>query len=560
MTQTQADAAVARLADGLWKDILGRSPLRGTFLGIPVDDGALDDTSEDARLDERAMWERAARDAAAIGDGGLSVESRITRDVIRLGAASAIRQDDVRMDLLRAVDHMEGVQALMPQIAVFQDASTPERLETFLRRLAAFPAFMDGFVERLHEAERRGMTASRISVERLIEQMDAMLAVPVESSPIVVAANVAGDAERARVAEAVRRHVDPQLQRYLDVVKGSYRAAAREVPGLCSAPDGDALYRAAIVGWTGLDLDPRELHDIGLAEWESIRAEMQEIARDLGFGGDVTALRDGIEADPTNVVATPQEMVARIREDIDRAYAAARGVFGVFPAAPCEVRPVEPFKEKDAPMAYYFSPAADGSRPGIYYVNTYELPSRFLHALAAVTYHEAIPGHHMQIALEQELTALPDLRRFGSEMAGNAYVEGWGLYSERLADELGLYRSQQERFGMLQGQAHRAARLVVDTGLHAFGWERDRGVAFLEEIGLPRVDAEIETDRYIAWPGQALCYKVGQRVIERTRRAIEARDGDRFDIRAFHDQAIGHGQIPLPVFEAEMPTWVTPRA
>ena len=559
MSESANDRAVAELADRTWREMLQHSPVWGTFLGIEVDDGALDDVSDDARIAERERWERAAWAAAAIGDEDLSVDGRITRDLIRVGASIAIEKDDRRMDLVGAVDHMDGVQTLLPQLAAFQDASTPDLLEKFLRRLGSFPRLMEDHLARVNAAMSRGVTASRISVERLIAQLEGLASIPPEHSPIATAARVAGDAERARVVDAVREHVDPQIRRYLDLVKGPYRGMCREVPGLVSLPDGGALYATAVRAWTGLALDPKELHEIGLEEWRSIQGEMRGIARELGHGDDIEALRAAAEADPANVAATKEALIARIREDIDRAQAAAGKVFGRFPKAPCDVKPVEEFKEKDAPAAYYFSPAVDGSRPGTYYVNTYELPARFLHALAAVTYHEAIPGHHFQLALQQELD-IPDLRRHASHIGGNAFAEGWGLYSERLADELGLYRNPLERFGMLQGQAHRAARLVVDTGLHAFGWDRDRGVAFMEEIGLPRVDAEIETDRYIAWPGQALCYKVGQRAIERTRRAIEKRDGSRFDIKAFHDHAIGHGELALPVFESEMPRWVTPTA
>jgi len=554
------DQAVKSLAEAFWKELLSSSPLWGTYLGIEVDDSALDDNSDAARLRDRARWEEYAKKAAAIGDADLDIEWKITRDLIKVGCEIQVEADDHRMDLIKAVDHMDGVQTMLPQVVTFQDASTPEKFAKLVKRLKAFPTFMENAIARIKEAERRGMTASRISNERLIAQLEGLMAIPADKSPIVTAANVAGDAERAELAKVVAEYVDPQIRRYHEAVSGSYRAAAREVPGLCSAPNGAELYRVAIRSWTGLALDPKELHEIGLQEWADIQEEMKVISTKLGHGGSIEKLRDAAESDPSNVAPTKEALIARIKEDIERGYAAAGAVFGRFPKAPCDVKAVEEFKEKDAPAAYYFGPSADGTRPGTYYVNGYDLPSRFLHALAPTTYHEAIPGHHFQIALEQELEFLPDLRRYASHLAGNAYVEGWGLYSERLADELGLYRNEMERFGMLQGQAHRAARLVVDTGIHAFGWTRDQGVAFMESVGLPRTDAEIETDRYIAWPAQALCYKVGQRAIQRTRKAIEARDGAKFDIKAFHDQAIGHGQIPLPVFEAEMPNWVKPKA
>ncbi len=236
--------------------------------------------------------------------------------------------------------------------------------------------------------------------------------------------------------------------------------------------------------------------------------------------------------------------------------AAAPGFFGVLPRAHCDVRPVEEYKEKDAPFAYYYPPAPDGSRPGIYYANGYDLPSRKFTKLAATTYHEAAPGHHFQIALEMENERLITFRRLGARMVGGAYVEGWGLYSERLADELGLYRDEAERFGMLDAQAWRAARLVVDTGLHALRWPRQRSIDFLKGSGLSATDAVIETDRYICWPGQALTYKIGQREIQRLRAELSARDGSGFDLRAFHDALLGHGSLPLATLARELPNWL----
>jgi uncharacterized protein (DUF885 family) len=214
------------------------------------------------------------------------------------------------------------------------------------------------------------------------------------------------------------------------------------------------------------------------------------------------------------------------------------------------VRLVEPFHEADMAFAYYWPPSGDGERPGIYYVNGYDLPNRPLHILASVTFHEAVPGHHFQLALEQEDADRPALRRFGGTLAGSAFSEGWGLYAERLADEMGLYLDAWERLGMLDAQIHRAARLVTDTGLHAFGWSRERAIEVLERGGVPASDAEIEVDRYIAEPGQALAYMIGMIEIERARAVGEA--GPDFDLRAFHDRVLGLGQLPLPAFRREM--------
>jgi uncharacterized protein (DUF885 family) len=342
------------------------------------------------------------------------------------------------------------------------------------------------------------------------------------------------------------------------MLRDEYLPSTREVPGLLSAPNGEALYRYAIRSWTTLDMDPRDVHQVGLDELAQIDAERREIARAEGFGDDVGAYRLALANDPANRAATQEELVARATEDITRAGEIAPRAFGRLPRAACEVRPVESYKEKDAPFAYYYPPTLDGSRRGIYYVNTYDLPSRTFSKLASTTYHEAIPGHHFQISLEMEHPSLNVFRRLGSRLTGAAYVEGWGLYSERLADELGLYRNQAERLGMLDAQAWRASRLIVDSGMHGLGWSRQESIDWLLQTGLSDTDATIETDRYIVWPGQALAYMTGMREIRRLRRELETRDGAAFDIRRFHDELIGHGSLPLATLARELPTWVTP--
>jgi uncharacterized protein (DUF885 family) len=351
--------------------------------------------------------------------------------------------------------------------------------------------------------------------------------------------------------------VRPADAAFLEALRGPYLAASRTDPGIWSAPNGDALYRTAIRAWTTLEMDPREIHQVGLDEFASIEAERRAIANAAGFGDDSAAYRAHIDDDAANTPRTKDEMLARATEDIDRAIALAPRYFGVLPRAGLEVRAVEEFKEADAPFAYYYPPSTDGARPGIYYANGYDLPSRKYTKLATTTYHEAVPGHHFQITLEMENPNLNTFRRLGSRMVGGAYVEGWGLYSERLADEMGLFRDEAERFGMLDGQAWRAARLVVDTGMHALRWTRQQSIDFLLQAGLSSTDATIETDRYIAWPAQALTYKLGQRAIEQLRRQLTERDGSRFDLREFHDQVLGHGSLPLATLERELPNWVT---
>jgi uncharacterized protein (DUF885 family) len=556
---THHDAAtspVDALADRFWESILELNPSLATTYGDERYADRLEDPSPAGRARARRLLETTLGEVEAIAPTGLPVEERITRDMLRIVCELGIEEDDQKLYELRVVDQMGGPQTLLPQLTQFQPANTPERLNKFLARLRAYPAYMEANAGILREGLADGLTAPRIVAERTIAQIERLLAVPLEQAVIPSMATVASDADRERIREVVRDYVYPADAKFLTVLRDEYLPATRTDPGLWSAPRGDVLYRTQIRSWTTLDLDPKKVHQIGLDEIEDIEVERRQIAAAAGFGDDTHAYRASLAADPSNVPASRQALVDRATEDIERALAIAPRFFGRLPRASCEVRPVEEYKEKDTPFAYYFPPAIDGSRPGIYYVNAYDLKSRTYTKLATTTYHEAVPGHHFQIALEMENTELNTFRRLGSRMVGGAYVEGWGLYSEKLADEMGLFRSEAERFGMLDAMAWRAARLVVDTGLHALRWDRQRSIDFLLDTGLSETDATIETDRYICWPGQALTYKIGQREIERLRAQLEARDGSRFDLRAFHDAVLGHGSLPLATLSSELPNWL----
>jgi len=547
---------VDALSDRFWEGILELNPTTATVYGDERYADRLEDPSPAGRAKARRLMEATKAEAEAIPTTGLSIEDRITRDMLIVIADLSVEEDEQGTHRLRVVDQIGGPQTLLPQICQFQSADTPERLEKFLARLRAYPAFMAANADILRESLATGLTAPRIVAERTVQQLKRLLAIPISEAIVPAMAKVASEEDRERVRDVVRDEVYPADAAFLEVLRGKYLAATREEPGLWSAPNGDALYRTQIRAWTTLDLEPEDVHRIGLEELEVTEAGRREIAEGAGFGADTKAYRASLAADPTNQPGSKEELLARAREDIDRAMAVAPHYFGTLPKAGIEVRAVEEFKEKDAPFAYYFPPSTDGTRPGIYYANGYDLPSRKYTKLASTTYHEAVPGHHFQIALEMENPRLNTFRRLGARIVGGAYVEGWGLYSEKLADEMGLFRNEAERFGMLDAVAWRAARLVVDTGLHALRWTREQSVDFLLGAGLSETDAVIETDRYIAWPGQALTYMIGCREIEKLRREIAIRDGSGFDLRAFHDALLGHGSLPLATLRRELPTWV----
>ncbi len=538
-------ADLASLCERSWERTLELHPTIATVYGDERYDDRLDDPGPEGRAARRTLAEETLAAATAIDPAGLDAEERLTRDLLILTSEQQIADDELRFDLIGAVEQ-QGHQALLPELVQFQRADTPERLERLLARLEAYPRLATTVIDLMAEGRAAGLTAARVVAERTAEQVERILAAPVDQSPIVTIPVVAREEDRSRLAAAVRRFVRPADEVFLAALR-DYMPATREVPGLCSTLNGEARYAARIAGYTSLDIGAGELHRLGIDELETLEAERSQISCEAGFGNDTAAYRSALFADPAEIPPTGAALVARCTEDIGRALDAAPRCFGRLPTATCEVRPVEKLLEKDAPAAYYYQPALDGSRPGVYFVNTYDLPSRGYWITASTTFHEAVPGHHFQIALEMELDRLPAFRRLGYWPQGTAYVEGWALYTERLADEMGLFRSPAERFGMLDSLALRAARLVVDTGLHAFGWSRQRAFETMVATGVHPTDAGIETDRYVAWPGQALAYATGRREIERLRAERSRRDGAAFDLRRFHDDVLRHGKLPLPI-------------
>jgi uncharacterized protein (DUF885 family) len=552
---TDPNAAVNELADRFWDGVLERSPLTATILGDDRYDDRLPDMGATGRAEDVAAYRAALAEAEAIGSDGLGVEEVITRDMIMLVARNGLESQDRKLYQL-AINHIFGVQTMPVQIAQYQMADTPEKLEKLLTRFGAYGEVIEQTIETLREGMADGRTGAAVPVRKEIEQIERMLALPVEDFPAVGMANLADDGARERVRASVEASIYPALQRLRDFLADEYESHARKQPGLSATPDGEAAYQLCIRLSTTLDATADEVHRFGNEDLAHIESQMDEVARAAGYR-DRHAHAKALAEDPSNHTDSSEAIIELAREQTARAFAAAPKHFGRIPSDNCEVAAVEAYREREAPPAFYMPPSMDGSRQGRYYLNTYKPEERQLHKIAAITFHEATPGHHFQLTIEQELEGLPRFRTFGSRMIGSAYAEGWGLYTERLADEMGLYLTEAERRGMLETQAFRAARLVVDTGLHAFGWSRERVIEFMHERGaLPPVDAEIETDRYTIWPGQALSYKIGQREIERARRELSETMGDRFDLRLFHDEVLGHGALPLATLRREIGTWL----
>lgn len=543
-------ARAERLADRFWEELLALEPMMGTAIGDERHDDRLPDPGPDGRAAEAALLRGALNEVGSIERPALNDTMRTTMDVLEAICRRFLAALDRRTDRLVVGSHLWGPTTLLGEIASLQRADTPERVDRYEARLHSYPTYLAAWSDVAREAAEGGVTVPRIVVQRAIGQIERILALGPEGSPALVPV---GDdaAAKERITRAVRESVNPAYASFHDVLRDTYLPRATETIGLYALPGGDDMYGAEILAWTSLPLDARDVHALGLERFEAIQQERHEAAARLGHPDPAAAI-EAHRASSDGVAASAEALVKLAEDQVVRSWEAAPAFFGLMPSVNCEVRAVEEFREADMPFAFYNAPTEDHSRPGIYYVNTYEYEQRPVMHMASVTYHEANPGHHFQITLEQELPDRPPLRRYGGSLAAAAFAEGWGLYSERLADEMGLYLDEWERLGMLDAQAHRAARLITDTGIHSLGWDRERAVRTLQEAGTPRPDAEIEVDRYIALPGQALSYMIGMIEIERARAAVAARAGAGFSLKDFHDRVLSLGQLPLPAFRREL--------
>jgi uncharacterized protein (DUF885 family) len=545
-----ATEPAAALVDRYWEGLLELEPLIGTMVGDERNDDRLADPSEAGRERRLAFQRDALDELAGIDRSALDVTMRTSLDVLESISQRDLAELAHRFDRLQVVSHLWGPGQLLAELSSMQRTDSPERLDRYLARLSAIPAFLAAIDEIVREGVTSGTLAPRVVAERAVGQVERLLAISPEDSPALAAVAPDDAAARERVAGVIRDEVNPAYRRYLEVLR-EYLPDATETIGLFALPDGDAMYATQILAWTTLPLEAREIHDIGVERLATIQEERRAIASRLGFSSAAGAV-EAHTSGGHNTADSRESLLEIAREQVRRGWDAAPDFFGLRPTENCDVRLVEEFREADMPFAFYQPPTADGSRAGIYYVNAYDLPSRPLHHLATTSYHEANPGHHFQLTIEQEIPDRPALRSFGGLLAGSAFIEGWGLYSERLADEMGLFADEYERLGMLDAQAHRAARLVTDTGIHALGWSRDASIEALEEAGVPHTDAVIEIDRYIAMPGQALSYMVGMIEIERAREAAAAKDGADFSLTDFHDRILGLGSLPLPSLLREL--------
>jgi uncharacterized protein (DUF885 family) len=555
-----ASAELKELAERYWEARMVASPLFASFLGDHRFDDRADDLSPEADAANRATWVEMGAAAEAIDPAGLDAVDLVTRRLLIDELADNVTGIDTRLIEL-ASDQMQGIHADLMTMAGQLRVAEPEQAAMAVTRIGGLARMLDQAADRFRAGLEAGRTPARICLERSLNQLDGYLASSVDDDPFARLAgppNWDGEAAwRAEMATAVTDQLRPAFARYRAVIADELMPHARsdEQPGLQWIPGGPDLYRTLIRLHTGLDLTAEELHEIGVHEvTEVLPAQYREIGARAFGTDDLGEIFRRLLEDPELRYRDAQEILDDAQACLRRATDAMGEWFGIVPKAPCVLTPVPEYLAADAPAAYYTPPSPDGSRPGEYHVNLHDPSSKGRAETASIAFHEAIPGHHLQLAIATEAGDLPAFRRLS--WGHTAYVEGWALYTERLAEEMGLYLTDVERLGMLASDSWRASRLVVDTGLHALGWSRQQAIDFMvTHAPVSKDEIVTEIDRYIGMPGQALAYKVGQREILRLRAEASERLGDAFTLPAFHDVVLGAATVSLPVLAERVEAW-----
>lgn len=462
---------------------------------------------------------------------------------------------------LTPISKQYGFHIQFPDLPVIMRLATLADIEAYIARLQGFKAYTEGHIELMRAGMLEGYTPPRITLEGIetallphivADPRDSVLYAPLRLLPDNIAET---DANRLRkaAAQAIMNSVVPGYEALLTFVTAEYLLAAREEIGASALPEGQAYYKHCVRKYTTLNLTPEKIHQIGLDEVRRVRGEMASIIRQLGKGEDFRGFLEYLHCEPGFYADTPKALLQHVALILKRIDGQLPRLFELLPRLPYGIREIPAYAAPSATTAYYFPGAGDGTRAGNYYINTYELGSRPLYEYEALSLHEAVPGHHLQLALQMELD-LPNFRRFGGF---TAFIEGWALYAERLGIEMGFYQDPYSDFGRLIFEIWRAARLVVDTGIHYLGWTRLQAIDYmLENTALTRLNVENEVDRYIAWPGQALAYKVGELKIRELRAMAEHKLASRFDLREFHRVVLETGSIPLDLLEDKVLSWI----
>ena len=536
-------------------------PQSATGRGDPRGQDRLRDLSEEG-IERRRQ---ADRDAAAlirsIDRAKLSAEDQVNYD-LRLDSLERRVQSQRFPGHYLQMNQMSGPQSDLASLLAMMPNAKTQQLEDQIARMEALPAYIDQSIALMRKGLEAGVTPPKITLREVPQQIRNQLVDDAEESPLLkgfinIPASVdslRADSLRKRAAEAYRQQVVPAYEKLLEFTENEYLPGARESIAARDLPDGDAWYRNNVATRTTTDLTPAQIHEIGLSEVRRIRGEMDAIIESTGFEGSFQEFLHFLRTDPQFYHTSAENLMREYRDISKRADPELAKLFGVLPRTPYGVIEVPDYSAKSTTTAYYQPGSMKAGRPGYYFANTYALETRPRWEMEALSLHEAVPGHHLQIALQQELENVPWFRQYPSY---TAFSEGWGLYSESLGEEMGFYKDPYSKFGQLTYEMWRAIRLVVDTGMHYLGWSRQQAIDFFKvNAGKSEHDIVVEIDRYIVWPGQALAYKIGELKFKELRAYAEEALGEEFDIRAFHDEVLGNGTVPLDMLDANLRSWV----
>ena len=560
-TVSQADdKALEAVIAAHWQWALENYPEMRLGYGDRSGNAEWTDMSLAAQQERQQALTDFSKQLTRIEPAGLSATNRLNRQMLLRELEDDISAYEQGLNLI-ALDMRSGPQHAHGMVERLPFNTEQDYLD-WLARLRALPTRLQQYEAILREGIERDRVQAAIIMARVPEQIDRVISEDPEASPFfkafaqmpegmdeAVAIKLQDDAKAV-----ISQQLNPAYRAFGTFIADTYLPAARAEPGIGALEGGKAAYKFLARHYTTTDMTPEVIHQVGLDEVARIRGEMEAVIAEVGFEGDISAFNEFLRTDPQFYFDTPEALLEAYQAVSKRLDPELVKLFGKLPRIPYGVRPIPDEIAPDTTTAYYMPPAADGSRPGWYYVNLYQPEVRPKFEMEVLSVHESVPGHHLQIALARELDDLPEFRR----RAGvTAFVEGWGLYSERLGYDMGLYTDPYSRYGQLVYDMWRAVRLVVDTGIHYFSWSRDRAIDFfLANAAKTRADIVNEIDRYIGWPGQALAYKIGQLKILELRSRAEETLGEQFDIRDFHDHLLGAGAIPLDALEARMSAWI----
>lgn len=556
-----ADQKLKAIFESHWENAILESPEFATYLGDPRGQNRLSDQSKQNIEQNKALTRCQLDLIRSVKRESLSNDRRkLDYDIFLDSLERSVEQQKFPGELL-GLTQMGGPHTELPQVLLSMRAMSEQDYEDRLARLELAPKWIEQQMALLQEGLAKGITPPKSTLKGVPKQIEALLSPDPKTNPLMrsfddMPATLSREKQeklRARAITLVRERVIPAFKTLHEYVKGPYLAGAREPIAASTLPNGEEWYRSLVRTYTTTTLSADEVHQIGLDEVSRLNREMDQAMKDAGWNGDRASFFRFLRSDPRFFFTKAEDLLAGYRDIAKRADAQLTKLFGKLPRSPYGIKAIPSFSAAQGPQAYYESGSLSGGRPGWFVANTHDLKSRPKWEMEPLTLHEAVPGHHLQISIAQELEDVPNFRRHAGY---TAYSEGWGLYAESLGDEMGFYRDPYAKVGRITYEMWRACRLVVDTGIHSKGWSRQKAIDFMAaQMPKPRHDIESEVDRYIVWPGQATAYKIGELKIKQLRARAQERLKDRFDVRAFHDRILADGSLPLAVLEKRVDEW-----